>query len=174
MPSRIRRRAAQACAAASVLAALIVTIPASSAGSSLPGCTTAQLRISLGQFNGGVGHGGYPILFKDLGASCTLRGYPGVDGLSASGATVVHAKRTLFGYLGGTRTITTVTLTHGKSASALLEGLNASAPGQPCHRFQKLEITPPNATTSVKLPAFSICYPEIHPVVRTLDGISGA
>ena len=157
-----------------VPAAIVVAVPAATGATSVSECTTAQVHISLGTFQGGLGHGGWPIVFKNRGGICTLRGYPGVDGLSASGAVVVHAKRTLYGYLGGTHTIKTVTLAEGKTASAFLEGFNAPTPHQPCHPFKYLKITPPNQTKSVKIAAHdSVCYPEIHPVVVGSSGSSG-
>ena len=42
-----------------------------------------------------------PIRFQNEGRPCRLRGYPGIDGLSADGRVVVRAKRLLHGYLGG-------------------------------------------------------------------------
>jgi hypothetical protein len=157
-----------------VPAAIVLEVPGVTGATSVSECTTAQLHLSLGAFQGGVGHGGRPIVFKNRGGICTLRGYPGVDGLSASGAVVVHAKRTLYGYLGGTHTIKTVTLAKGKTASAFFEGFNAPAPHQTCHPFKYLKITPPNQTNSVKIASRdSVCYPEIHPVVVGSSGSSG-
>jgi hypothetical protein len=157
-----------------VAAAIVLVAPGVTGATSVSECTTTQLHVSLGTFQGGVGHGGWPIVFKNRGGICTLRGYPGVDGLSASGAVVVHAKRTLYGYLGGTHTIKTVTLAKAKTASAFLEGYNAPVARQTCHPFKYLRITSPNQTKSVKIASRdSVCYPEIHPVVVGSSGSSG-
>jgi hypothetical protein len=157
-----------------VPAAIVLAAPGATGATSASECTTAQLHLSLGTFQGGVGHGGWPIVFKNRGGICALRGYPGVDGLSASGAVVVHAKRTLYGYLGGTHTIKMVTLAKGKTASAFLEGFNAPVAHQTCHPFKYLKITPPNQTNSVKIASRdSVCYPDIHPVVVGSSGSSG-
>jgi hypothetical protein len=157
-----------------VAAAIVLAAPGATGATSFSECTTAQLHVSLGTFQGGVGHGGWPIVFKNRGGLCALRGYPGVDGLSSSGAVVVHAKRTRYGYLGGTRTIKTVTLAKGKTASAFLEGYNAPSPHQICHPFKYLKITPPNQIRSVNIASRdSVCYPEIHPVVVGSSGSSG-
>ncbi len=100
-----------------------------------------------------------------------MRGYPGVDGLSAGGRVVVHAGRALNGYLGGAGRVVTITLTAGQTASALLEGANFPIQGQPCHPYRDLMITPPQATQSVVLYArYSFCYPVIHPIVAGRTG----
>ena len=99
-----------------------------------------------------------------------MRGYPGVDGLSARGHVVVRAGRLLRGYLGGARRVATITLTARQTASAFLEGLNFPL-GRPCHRYRELMITPPNATRSVRLRArYSFCSPTIHPIVAGRTG----
>jgi hypothetical protein len=169
--TRMLTKVGVAIAGASIGAAAL-TVPTATVASGVPQCATSQLHIALGPFNGGVGHGGYPIRFTNTGSTCSMFGYPGVDGLAANGSTVVHAQRTLFGYLGGTHKETRVTVTHGQTASALLEGLNFAAQGQPCHAFKALLVTPPNQTRSVKVSrASSVCYPQIHPVVPGGSGI---
>jgi Protein of unknown function (DUF4232) len=160
-------------AVAGALAAAALALPAITAATGIPQCATGQLKVSLGQFDGGVGHGGYPIIFKNTGRACSLRGYPGVDGLTASGKTVVHASRSLSGYLGGTHKITTVTVATGKTASAFFEGLNSDLTGKPCPKFAQLAVTPPNDRTSVRVKASTLCYPSIHPVVPGSSGSQG-
>lgn len=155
----------------SVCAAL-VTAPGAATGSVPPQCASYQLAISLGAYGAAAGHIGVPIRFQNEGRPCRLRGYPGIDGLSAVGRVVVQAKRLLQGYLGGARQIATITLTHGQYASALFEGVDpAFLPGQPCHSYRDLRITPPDATRGVRLYArYSFCYPEIHPVIAGRTG----
>ena len=160
-------------ALAGSLAAVALGLPASTAAASVPQCATSQLKVSLGQFDGGVGHGGYPIIFKNMGGACSMYGYPGVDGLTASGKTVVHASRRLYGYLGGTHKITTVTIATDRTASAFFEGLNAGLTSRPCPKFSQLAVTPPNDTRSVQVKVTTLCQPEIHPVVPGSSGSQG-
>jgi hypothetical protein len=160
-------------ALAGALAGSVLALPAGTDASGVPRCATSQLKVSLGEFDGGVGHGGYPIIFKNKGRTCSMYGYPGVDGLTTSGKTVVHASRTLYGYLGGTHKITTVTVASGKTASAFFEGLNAAISGRPCPEFDKLAVTPPSDKTSVRIKATPLCYPQIHPVVAGSSGSKG-
>jgi hypothetical protein len=160
--------------AAAALAVAALAVPVATTATTTPQCTTSQLHIASGAFRAGVGHAGYPIVFTNTGGTCTMFGYPGVDGLAANGADVVHATRTLFGYLGGTHTERTVTLAHGKKASAFFEGINFAVSGRPCHRFKALLVTPPNETHSVKIGGVdSVCYPQIHPVVPGASGRQG-
>lgn len=134
-------------------------------------CATYQLVISLGPYGAGAGHIGVPIRFQNEGRTCSLRGYPLVDGLSATGRVVVHAGNSLNGYLGGAGRVATITLAAGQTASALLEGANFPIQGRPCHPYRALRIAPPHATRSVRFSArYSFCYPTIHPIVAGRTG----
>lgn len=133
-------------------------------------CLTNQLSISDRPASAGLGHFGTVLVFTNHGAPCTLTGYPGVDGVR-DGTAVVHAQRTLNGYLGGTTSTTTVTLPAGGSASALLEGFDGPEPGHECARYTSLLVTPPNDRQSVTLTSRApICSPQIHPVVAGAAG----
>lgn len=143
-----------------------------SSGPSL--CLTNQLSISDKPASGGLSHAGIVLVFANHGAPCTLTGYPGVDGLRA-GAAVVHAERTLNGYLGGAKSTATVTLAAGQSASALLEGLDGPPAGQKCASYTSLLVTPPNDRQSVPLDSRApLCSPQIHPVVAGGSGSANA
>jgi hypothetical protein len=111
-------------------------------------------------------------VFTNRGEPCALRAYPGVDGIGADGRPLVHAKRTMRGYLGGAVSPETVPLGHGQIASALVEGLNGPVAGSPpCPKYVAYLVTPPNETHSVRLPsAYSMCNLEVHPVVPGRDG----
>lgn len=139
-----------------------------------PTCTTAQLGIGLKDGSAGAGHAGLILLFENTGSRCALRGYPGVAGVDAAGNVTVQAERTPNGYLGGigSATESTVDLLKGQSASALLEGLlGPSSGGPPCQSYTAMLITPPNETNSVSVPvSFSLCYPEVHPIVSGSAG----
>lgn len=133
-------------------------------------CPTSRLSISDRPASAGLGHFGTVLVFTNHGAPCTLTGYPGVDGVR-DGTSVVHAQRTLNGYLGGTTSTTTVTLPAGGSASALLEGFDGPEPGHECASYTSLLVTPPNDRQAVTLTVRApLCSPQIHPVVAGAAG----
>lgn len=139
----------------------------------VPGCTTRQLSVSLHGVEGGLSHAGYAIRFRNISrTACVMAGYPGVDGATGSGHAVVHAKRTPYGYLGGGRQTRVVTLAPGATASALYEGVNGRTEGgPPCPSYSILVVTPPANTKSVRFQGQpTLCYPEIHPIVRGSNG----
>lgn len=135
-----------------------------------PPCAPSQLVISLGTLSAGLGRLALPIRFRDTGATCSLRGFPRVDGLSASGRVIISAKRALNGYFGRWR-IATISITNGQTASALLEGVDPAflSPRPPSSR--SLRITPPNASHSVgRRTSYPLADLTIHPVVAGLNG----
>ncbi len=109
------------CGAIPVCASLMAAL-GTATGSVQPQCASDQLAISLGPYGAGAGHIGVLIRFQNEGRPCRLRGYPGIDGLSADGRVVVRAKRLLHGYLGGARQIATITLGRGQSAQRFSRG----------------------------------------------------
>jgi Domain of unknown function (DUF4232) len=139
-------------------------------------CTVPHLHITLVQ-TVGLSHHGDVIRFKNLGTACTLKGYPGVDALSASGHRVASAHRTKSGYLGGlgaSRPIPLVHLGHGKTASAITEWVAPANPNS-CAHATTLAITPPGAKRSVRFspPSFTLerlCNLQVHPVVPGTSG----
>lgn len=144
--------------------------PAPVPGDGRTACPTNQLSISDKPASGGLGHFGIVLVFVNHGSTCTLTGYPGVDGVNG-GTTVIHAQRTLRGPLGGATSTMAVTLAAGASASALLEGSVGPQPGQQCARYTSLLVTPPNNQQSVTLSVRApICSPQIHPVVTGAAG----
>jgi len=109
-------------------------------------------------------------------ATCEIIGYPGVDLVTASGATVAHLTRTLRGMAGGEPGGVTaprgVVLSPGASASALAEASDVPQGGITDCGSYGLLITVPNQYTSVGggtslLPR---CAAEIHPVVPGANG----
>jgi hypothetical protein len=108
--------------------------------------------------------------------TCEIFGYPGVDLVTASGATVVHLTRTLRGMAGGEPAGVTapqdVVLTPGASASALAEASDVPQDGIASCGSYSLLITVPNQYVSngggtSMLPR---CAAEIHPVVAGTSG----
>ena len=152
--------------------------PATTTTVQLAGCTASQLSVSAGQSDAATGHIGVPLLFHNTGAaSCTLIGYPGVAGLDAEGNQVVQAVRTPSGFLGGlppgTTKPTTVSLTPGQTASAMVEGTDVpTGTSTSCPQYPALLVTPPNTTQSVRVAAtVPGCSPiEVHPVVPGVTG----
>lgn len=139
-------------------------------GHELPKCASQQLLISLGPESAASGHLAIPIRFHDSGNTCSLRGYPRVDGLSASGRVVVRAKPALTGYF-GSWSIATITLKKGQTASALLEGVDPSFFARPPPSSRRLRVTSPNASHSVRLRApYPLADLTINPVVASQSG----
>lgn len=133
-------------------------------------CASRQLQISLGPESAASGHLAVPIRFHDRGNTCSLRGYPSVDGLSASGRLVVPAKPALTGYF-GSWSIATIILKNGQTASALLEGVDPSFFAHRPPSSRRLRVTPPNASHSVQLRApYPLALLTIHPVVARKSG----
>ena len=133
-------------------------------------CASRQLVISLGTLSAALGHLALPIRFRDRGGTCSLRGFPRVDGLSPSGRVIIRAKRTLKGYFGRWR-IATITLKNGQTASALLEGGDPAIFPRPPRSSRSLHITPPNASHSVwRRTSYPLCYLTVHPVVAGRNG----
>jgi Protein of unknown function (DUF4232) len=152
----------------------VATSRAPAANASVTGCTENHLVTTFTATSSATGHEGDLLRFINLGPDCTLRGYPGVDGLSAEGRVIVHARRTPRGFLGGLRSgqsAETVTLATGSTASALLEGLGVGFTSGPCPRYRYVRVTPPGATTSMAFPVpYPVCDPQIHPVVPGRTG----
>jgi hypothetical protein len=151
------------------------TTASSIASSAQPRCNTTQLTVSVHGIQGGAGHAGSVLLFRDRGAPCSLRGYPSVVGLAANGLVVVRARQTAAGYLGGLSSGSvppTVELKTGQTASALLEGLTGpTAGGAACPSYAALLVTPPHQTHAARLQAsYSLCYPQVHPVLFSTTG----
>lgn len=105
--------------------------------------------------------------------ACILYGFPGVDGLDSHGRTVVHAKRTYDGFMGGCScsSLHGVRLRPGQTASAVVEGDNGGAGPPRCSRVTSLLVTPPNTYRSTPVRrAIHNCDFEVHPVVAGTTG----
>jgi Protein of unknown function (DUF4232) len=144
---------------------------------STPLCTS-DIRVIPGTVQAAAGHLALVLVFNNVSTTttCEIIGYPGVDLVTASGATVAHLTRTLRGMAGGEPTAVTaplgVVLAPGASASALAEASDVPHGGITNCGSYSLLITVPNQYVAVSggtsmLPR---CAAEIHPVV---PGISG-
>ena len=134
-----------------------------------PSCTSAQLTVTTGPARAAVGHRGVPLVFSLApgAAACTLTGYPGVD--SGDGGPLLHAERTVRGYLGGLPSGVdvppTVTVWPGHPAQAIVEGLAVDADGNQCPTYTDLLVTAPDTTGTVTVPAaIDTCRLQVHPV----------
>ena len=140
-------------------------------------CTGIQIKVTAVDPPGGgaAGHRGVVLLFTNLSTTtCTMTGYPGVDGLGSGGNHIASATRTLSGMIGfcGCTTPPTVTLAPGTTVSAVTEGV-ADGSG-PCGVFFALLVTPPNTSTSTQVTNSPYsCGFTVHPVVPGNAGQSG-
>jgi len=98
--------AACVCACAVVLAA-----PASGASASAPQCSSAQLRLKFVGFQGATGHRYWQMAFKNVGRTCSLRGFSRVQLLAQDGHVIASAFRHETGF-----PVTTVVVGHDKRA----------------------------------------------------------
>ena len=116
-------------------------------GSGTPNCTTADLKITLGQGDAGAGHVYTPIVFTNTSNhSCVIQAYPGVSYVTGADDHQVGdpADRT-------PGNASAVTLASGEAASAALDRVNVDnfdqAQCQPSP-VSGLRVYPPNDTTS--------------------------
>ena len=160
-----RRRVPRAriVAAAAVAVTALFGLLGSSAGArgtahtaATPSCSSSQLVNWLDTSpNGTAGTIFYELQFTNLGATCTLRGYPGVSAVTSSGAQIGNpASRS------GTA-VKTVTIAPNKSASTMVGFAHtANFPAAKCKPVtaKGLRVIPPNQTTSVTIKRkFSAC-----------------
>ena len=80
--------AAVACVCAVALAA-----PAGGAGASAPQCSSAQLRLKFVGLQGATGHRYWQLAFKNVGRTCSLRGFSRVQLLAQDGHVITSAFR---------------------------------------------------------------------------------
>lgn len=143
---------------------------ASSASAEPARCALNRLAVTLQPTQGSAGHFGVVLEFENEGPTCTLQGYPEVDGILFDGTHIVSAERTEFGYLGGVKdgSLPTVVLSTGEAGSALVEGETGDVAGRgECLAYQTYLVTPPDAMEPVSLRSpYPLCYPEVHPVVN--------
>jgi hypothetical protein len=123
------------------------------ASSAASRCPSSKLHVRL---TGGVAAGsiGDTVTFRNAsGTTCTLRGYPGLQMLSATGralATHLHRGAAVTVPAVPTRT---VTLTSGSEASFYLGYPDATGYALlKCPTSASVEITPPNATKPITVP----------------------
>jgi hypothetical protein len=131
-------------------------------------CTTKNLAISTPGSQGAAGSVYVPVVFQNIGTTtCTLGGFPGVAGTSASGGQQTQATRT-------SANPTTITLTPNAFASSMVKGSDVpSGSATSCPpNYAGLLVTPPNDTQSQ---ALTVSIPScagltVSPVVAGSNG----
>ena len=149
--------------------------PAARAASAAARCQGRQLRMTVAELSRRLTHRGYVLRFQNRGGACTVRGYPGVDGLSAQGHRLVSARRIKTGYLGGLKPghpIPQVHLAGGQTASAIVEWF-VGIPS--CLPVRSLKVTAPDTLSAVTFSPKSLgsermCDLQVHPVVFGVTG----
>jgi hypothetical protein len=141
-----------------------------------PRCRAGDLAIVARDGGAAAGHRAVILIFTNTGTgTCRLYGYPGADGLDAAGKSVVHAKRTTSGYIGGLAAgaaIPTVDVASGQAASAMLEASGSQQDGSACTPYASLLVTPPDEKQSSRLawPGDGCADLQIHPIVAGVTG----
>jgi hypothetical protein len=146
------------------------------AGASVPACGNSSLDYGVSRTDGFAGHSAFVLLYRNhTGAHCSLYGYPGVDAMASNGRAIAHARRTLLGSAGGSRTgLRVIDIPPGGFASATVEWANFNpATSGPCRYSAGVEETAPNTTRTIPLRrSVSICSLQVHPTVLGWTGQS--
>jgi hypothetical protein len=162
-----------------VLVALAMVVTAglavgpASARSRVRACRNSALVVSHTAVDGATGHSAFVLLYKNVsGVTCTLHGYPGLDGITAKGHVLVHAKRTRLGFAGGAHVKGIVAIRPGHFASATVEWLNFNPfTSGPCRFSASIATTPAHTTKTVHFRvSVSACGLLIHPTVAGTSG----
>jgi hypothetical protein len=114
-------------------------------------CSTAGLKLTIGQENGAAGTVYYPAVFTNTSSStCTLYGFPGAAFVTSPGGSVIGAPAGR-----STAEPTLITLGPGATAHATL-AVSDVLIGNNCHQHQVpvkwLQVYPPNQYTPLFAP----------------------
>lgn len=151
-------------------AAAIVAVPATASAGTPPPCIDGQVQVSNGGEQAASGHREVVLVFSltPLARMCTLTGYPGVD--SGAGGPLIHATRTMSGFMGGLRDTerpTMTTVTADSPATAVVEGVavDRTDPDRKCPTYTDLRVTAPDTFDAVTVPVnIDTCELQVHPV----------
>jgi hypothetical protein len=91
--------------------AAVLMLPASGDGAGISNCTAAQMNMRVVSFEGARGHRFWQLAFRNLGATCSLRGFSRVVLLARNGRSITEGFRRETGF-----PQRTVVLERGKSA----------------------------------------------------------
>jgi hypothetical protein len=144
-----------------------IALPSTAHADQPPPCSSGQVAVSASWAPPGLTHRAVLLTFTLTpgAAPCTLTGYPGVD--SGAGGPLIHAQRTLSGYLGGLPADVppTVTVSESQQAQAVVEGMAVDANGNQCPTYTDLRVTAPDTTDTVTVPAtIDTCQLQVHPI----------
>jgi hypothetical protein len=155
-------------ALATAFAATVGAPAVAQASPPLP-CQSGQVLAQPGLRQAASGHREVVLTFvlAPEAQPCTLTGYPGVD--TGDGGPLLHADRTLSGFMGGLRTETlpTVTVAADQPQYAVVEGVavDRSDYNRLCPTYTELMVTAPDATESVTVPvSMDTCELQVHPM----------
>ncbi|MEU8649923.1 DUF4232 domain-containing protein [Streptomyces sp. NPDC048737] len=135
--------------------AQVPTAPAAASTASSPArpaaggrCHTSQLRAFVGRNDPGAGQENFPVVLTNAsGRTCTVRGYPGVAFLDASGRRLGPDPRREPG-----PGPVTVTLAPGRSAWAGLTFSHPEVSGAEAATPTTLVVTPPDERDPLRVP----------------------
>jgi Protein of unknown function (DUF4232) len=154
---------------ATAMSAATLALPATAHADPMSACSSGQVQVSNGGEHRAFGHREVILTFSLApGAGpCTLTGYPGVD--SSAGGPLIHADRTLSGFMGGLRTGTppTITVWPSQPAYAVVEGAAVDRRDSEhlCPTYTDLQVTVPDTTETVPIPVtIDTCELQVHPV----------
>jgi hypothetical protein len=132
-------------------------------------CWADQIAVNASETQGAVGHRALTLVFTLAGGAtpCTLTGYPWVD--SGAGGPLIHAERTLRGYMGGLPADVdvppTVTLSLSQQAQAIVESMAIDGSGNQCPTYTDLQVNPPGTVFVFAVPAtIDACHLQVHPI----------
>lgn len=151
-------------------AAAIVAIPATASAGTPPPCYDGQVQVSNGGQQAAAGHRGVVLVFSLAPGArqCTLTGYPGVD--SGAGGPLIHASRTMAGYMGGLRDTDvppSIVVTATAPGRAVVEGVavDRDDPNRACPTYTDLVVTAPDTTNTMTVPVdLDTCELQVHPM----------
>ncbi|HEX2902715.1 MAG TPA: DUF4232 domain-containing protein [Jatrophihabitans sp.] len=149
-------------------------VASTSADASVAACGNASLDYGITPTQGAAGTGSFVLLYRNhTAATCTLRGYPGLDAMSSAGYVITHAVRTVSGSAGGaSHGVQTISIPPHGFASATVEWKNFNPVTSGSCRFSAgVNTIAPNTTKLVPFHrAVSICSLQVHPVVPGWTG----
>jgi hypothetical protein len=152
------------------IAAAAIALTATAHADVPPPCSDGQVQVTNGGEQAASGHRRVVLLFTlaPFAPECSLTGYPGVD--SSTGGPLIHAARTMAGFMGGLRdtdTPPTVPITATTPGRAVVEGVavDRDDPDRLCPTYTELFVTPPDTTDGVTVPVgMDTCELQVHPM----------
>jgi Protein of unknown function (DUF4232) len=117
----------------------LLATPSAGFGATVPHCFSSQLALKFVSFQAATGHRFWQLAFKNVGAKCTLRGFPRVVLLNSAG----HVIHVTVKHEAGP--VPTVTVRHGKRGHFTFTYADGAFCGGHFHA-SRLRIFPPKDT----------------------------